>query len=395
MHPAGPQTEAPRTTDYRTTPHARVERPITECRSSGTLSMSRVYTDAVNAQIAGQHQRYARPSTPDESRPESRVLRRHFSVSHEHPNLQGPAWRDYLARSVDVPLSRTQIANGFLGEIDTYVLDGLAYLDTRTDPLIQVRSPEKISRDAVRDFVFHIAVDGLIETVTGTVKPRKSLQFVPGILALDLGQAMRMERPARSRVLAFFIPRGLVEARIRDAESIHGTVLAYASPLARLVREQVSALMDALPTMNDDDAARLIRQCAELVMAAFAKQSRLEHGARAIARSVMVDTIKRHIDANLHSETLSPDHVLRCFNISRPTLYRMFEPDGGLQAYIRHSRLREAALELVRFPKMAITEIAYGLGFNSPSDFTRAFRRVYGMPPQEFRFESIWTARNT
>jgi AraC-like DNA-binding protein len=385
---------SPCTVDYRHDSNARAERFIPADGFSGSPPMSRHYTHAVSEQIAGQHQRYTRPAAEGDVRAPSPILRRHFSVSQEHPTLQGPAWRDYLSRSVDVPLSRTQIDNGFRGEIDTYVLDGLAYLDTRTDPLIQIRSHEKLSRDAVRDFVFHIAVDGIIETVTGTVKPRKSQQFVPGILALDLGQAMRMERPAPSRVLAFFIPRAVVEDRISDAESIHGAVLAYASPLARLVRDQVGALIDRLPTLSDDDATRLIRHCAELIMAAFAKQSRLGQGARAVARSVMVDAIKRHIDDNLHSDTLSPEHVLNCFNIARPTLYRMFEPDGGLQAYIRHSRLREAAAELVQFPKRAITEIAYGLGFNSPSDFTRAFRRVYGMPPQEFRFESIWNTRS-
>ncbi|MFS2196887.1 helix-turn-helix domain-containing protein [Pseudomonas sp. Pseusp88] len=33
-----------------------------------------------------------------------------------------------------------------------------------------------------------------------------------------------------------------------------------------------------------------------------------------------------------------------------------------------------------------ITEIAYSLGFNSASDFTRAFRRHYGMSPQDHLF---------
>lgn len=354
--------------------------------------MSRTYTQAVSAQIAGVHQRYTPPATPGDAGMASRIVRRHFTVSQEHPSLQGPAWRDYVARSVEVPLSRAQIANGFRGEIDTYVLDGLAYLDTRTDPLIQSRTLEKISRDTVRDFVFHIALEGPIETVVGAVKQHKSSQFLPGILALDLGQPMRMERPTRSRVLAFFIPRAVVEAQIPDAESIHGTVLAYASPLARLVQAQVAALCLRLPSMEDAEAAQLIRHCAELVIAAFARHSRLSLGARAIDRAVMVDTVKRHIDAHLHSEALSAESVLSCFNIARPTLYRMFEADGGLQTYIRHSRLREAALELVRFPKMAITDIAYGLGFNSPSDFTRAFRRVYGVAPQDYRYDAISNA---
>jgi AraC-like DNA-binding protein len=38
---------------------------------------------------------------------------------------------------------------------------------------------------------------------------------------------------------------------------------------------------------------------------------------------------------------------------------------------------------------MLITDIAYGLGFRNPSDFTRAFRRAHAMPPQDFRVMSL------
>ncbi len=34
---------------------------------------------------------------------------------------------------------------------------------------------------------------------------------------------------------------------------------------------------------------------------------------------------------------------------------------------------------------MKVSEIAYGLGFKSASDFTRAFRRTYDMAPLELR----------
>jgi AraC-like DNA-binding protein len=34
---------------------------------------------------------------------------------------------------------------------------------------------------------------------------------------------------------------------------------------------------------------------------------------------------------------------------------------------------------------MTITHLAYSLGFKSASDFTRAFRRAYGMAPSDFR----------
>jgi AraC-like DNA-binding protein len=63
----------------------------------------------------------------------------------------------------------------------------------------------------------------------------------------------------------------------------------------------------------------------------------------------------------------------------------MFEQEGGLQSYARQRRLRAAADEIARFPELAIKDIALGLGFGSASDFTRAFRRAFGLSPQEFR----------
>ena len=77
--------------------------------------------------------------------------------------------------------------------------------------------------------------------------------------------------------------------------------------------------------------------------------------------------------------------MLNALQLSRPTLCRLVEHEGGLGAYIRNRRLREAADELVRSPELAVMDIAYGLGFKSASDFTRAFRRAYYIAPQDLR----------
>jgi len=42
---------------------------------------------------------------------------------------------------------------------------------------------------------------------------------------------------------------------------------------------------------------------------------------------------------------------------------------------------------------LPVTDIAYGLGFKSPSDFTRAFRRAYEISPQDFRARALVSRR--
>ncbi len=314
----------------------------------------------------------------------SGIDHQHFTTLNEAPKRQMLAWRDRLSHNLDVPVTRAQVADGFRGTIDSYRAKDLMFLDSQTDPVQQTRSVARISTDTMRDYVFHVLMEGSVETVTGLYPQRKSLQTVPGILALDMNQPMTMVRPA-VRVLAFFLPRAMVEAVLPGAESIHGRVADYTSPLARMIPAQLAALCRNLPTMRPVEAHRALRTCAYLIVAAFGKQTGLSGNVRAAARAAMFDTARRYIEANLHEAELSPEGVLNASQLRRPTLYRLFEHEGGLATYIRNRRLREAADELLRFPNKAVVEIAYGLGFKSQADFNHAFRRAYDMSPRDFR----------
>jgi AraC-like DNA-binding protein len=346
----------------------------------------RAYSDAIKQALIAHHRRDAYSSfTSGTGATAPLLVRQHFSVANEAVNLQMPAWSDYVARILEVPLSRAQVAGGFRGEIDTYALKDMIYLDSRTDPMSQIRSAARISTDSMRDFVFHVTVEGIAETVTGSAQQRKSAQFIPGILALDMNQTMHMRRPTRARVLAFFLPRCVVEAVIPDAESIHGRVVAYTTPLANLLREHLSALYRNLPAMSDGAATDSLQTCAQLILAAFQKQAHLSDSVRATARAAMLGRIKRYVREHLHSKELTPDKILGAFPLARPTLYRMFEHEGGLHAYIRNCRLRQAAEELIDAQPLPVAHMAARLGFNSHSDFTRAFRRAYGVAPLDFK----------
>src|ERR1700754_131738 len=311
------------------------------------------------------------------------VARQRFTVADQAAGSQMLAWKDYVSRILDVPVSRTQVARGFRGEIDTYALGDMRYLDSRTDPVSQSRTAARISTDNVTDYVFHVTLDGLVETETGT--HRKSVQYVPGIVVLDMAQPMTMRRPTAAHVLAFFLPRAMVEAILPEAESLHGQVLSYSDPFTRLLREHLRLLRRDLATMDDMDAESALRSGTELIVASFGKMAQVGQTARAAARTAMLPQVKRHIHANIHSRDLVPERILEGFPLTRPTLYRMFEPEGGLHAYIRNCRLREAARRLSGVPAMPVSRIAEALGFSHASDFTRAFHRAYGMAPQAFR----------
>lgn len=316
-----------------------------------------------------------------------------FSVEAEPPQRQLLAWRERVGHVIDVVPSRGDIGKPFHAAIDRYNIGDIVFTDCRSDAMLLERSLARISTDNVRNYALHVFLEGDVEGVRVRSSARHSDDTPPPakILALDLGQPVRMRR-SDCRVLTFFAPGALVEEIFPDPEAIHGRTMQCDNPVTRLAITHARALARDIGAMSAPVARSAMRAGAQLLVAGFGKQARLSGNARAAARAAMFGQVRRYVQANLHRADLSPEQVLTALQMPRATLYRLFQHEGGLGAYIRHLRLRHAAEELVRYPHLMVTDVAYGVGFKSPSDFTRAFRRAHGMSPQEFRFSSVKAA---
>ena len=91
------------------------------------------------------------------------------------------------------------------------------------------------------------------------------------------------------------------------------------------------------------------------------------------------------IDANSHRE-IDLDAAARQAGISPFHFLRLFANVLGVtpHQYLVRARLRHAA-RLLTNEDIAITEIAYDVGFNDLSNFVRTFHRAAGVSPRAFR----------
>lgn len=307
-----------------------------------------------------------------------------FSTRALATDQQVLAWRNRVGHAVDVPPTSGQLTDGFGANIDLYAVGDSVFTDVRTDAMVLERPVARVSTDARRDFAFHLYLEGETGHVTGMSKKRSAPGSVAGIVALDMNQPFRVERPA-CRVLTLFVPRPTVDAGIADSDSLHGRIIPFDTPLARVALDHFVATHQSLSTFAPDEGANALKLGGQLLLAAFRQDSSLTGTGRAALQAALLNRVRRFVEANLHQADLTPTHVVQALQLKRATIYRWFEHEGGLGAYIRNRRLREAADELVRFPQLQITEIAYGLGFKSGSDFTRAFRRAFDISPQDMR----------
>jgi AraC-like DNA-binding protein/ligand-binding sensor protein len=87
-----------------------------------------------------------------------------------------------------------------------------------------------------------------------------------------------------------------------------------------------------------------------------------------------------------HAEELSLRRVALAANLSAAYFSQLFKKATGLSFVEYTTRLRvEKAKNLLHNPNLKVTTIALDVGFQSISQFNRAFKRLTGVSPRDFR----------
>ena len=104
----------------------------------------------------------------------------------------------------------------------------------------------------------------------------------------------------------------------------------------------------------------------------------------AVCRSKIAPALS-YINTNFCRRVREPDLARMC-ELSPYQFSRVFREEVGttFQEYLVRIRLEEAC-RLMSNPSASVTDIAYTVGFNSPSYFSRAFRQVFDESPSDYR----------
>jgi DNA-binding response OmpR family regulator len=95
----------------------------------------------------------------------------------------------------------------------------------------------------------------------------------------------------------------------------------------------------------------------------------------------LMDVFENHIsDSDFNTESLA-----REVGMSRSNLYRKIQAltNQSTHDFILSLRLKRAA-QLLDKKSATVSEVAYAVGFNSPSHFSKVFRREFGQSPSDF-----------
>lgn len=104
---------------------------------------------------------------------------------------------------------------------------------------------------------------------------------------------------------------------------------------------------------------------------------------RAHARAALYKLICRYIEDNLAEPDIGTRSILKNFGLSRASLYRMFEPQGGVRTYIMERRLTRAMLDISdhKIERGVFRRVAERWGFSTQPNFNRSIERAFGSSP--------------
>lgn len=185
-----------------------------------------------------------------------------------------------------------------------------------------------------------------------------------------------------SRTFSVIVPRPVANATFESIDDLHGLVVR--GPCADLLIAHAEQVWRSLGRMSRPSAAAIGRSFLDLLLAATADaRSSAPNPGKVELR------LRRLAMAEIESRLKTPltvTELCKALDVPRKSLFAAFREDGGVESYIRTTRLERAKAALADLERREpVGTIAVRLGFCDASHLTRLFRARYGMTPRDYR----------
>lgn len=157
-----------------------------------------------------------------------------------------------------------------------------------------------------------------------------------------------------------------------------------------VLADHILSLAARLPSATLDEEPALAEMTRNILLGCLSRidaPAGFDRADDALRRAGVEWVIRR----NLGSARLDVDRICALARLSRSTLYRMFDGEGGVAAHVRRQRLRLIDEDL-RNPDLAgapIAALAERRGFHCAASFSRLYRDAFGRCPRETRRASL------
>ena len=219
----------------------------------------------------------------------------------------------------------------------------------------------------------------VMEASDGSEGLKKAVREVPDVVVCDVMMSgmdgLECCKHLKSDSLTCHIPVILLTAKTLDEHRAEGYAYGADAYLTKPFNGNVlKARIKNLITN---------RKLMKIVFGNDAQQEPMEAVAQS-AESLFVEKFRTIIQGNLGNSDLNVETISHEMGISRAQLYRKIKSITGISPndIIREARMKRAD-RLLETTDKSVSEIAYEVGFSSPSYFTKCYREFFGRTPNK------------
>ncbi|MGJ7506080.1 AraC family transcriptional regulator [Variovorax sp. GT1P44] len=289
-------------------------------------------------------------------------------------------WRACVAPALEVSVSPDEMPEDWSTTTTGWNLGGVMVVRGNYAPQVLTRRVEAIAADQLDPYVLHLNQGP--QTMFLDAHGRRTPVGHRQLLLSDFAQPRSVH--CQGDVLTVFIPRKALDALLPRELDLHGVVPTGAC--ATILASHLQSLASLLPRITRKEAPDAMVATIQLLAASLAPSIDMLGLARPAIEGALLRQIRQYMEEHLAEEDLSTDRICAHFRISRSTLYRLFEAEGGVIAYLQDRRLlRIHALLASPTQRCYLGRLAADNGFKSATHFSRAFRAKFGHSPRETR----------
>lgn len=297
-------------------------------------------------------------------------------------------WLDVASKAF-VPLTFQRVASRFNAEMDWRPLSADVSLSgVKTQAIVVDRTP-RLASHATSDDI-HISLQ---LNARGSISQGDNVSRVgPGMITVTETHkpfTLNYTEP-NQRHIVLQISRDALGLSNEILSSAAGRQIGGLNPARDAYISLITSFMSESPTENSRDALEMSALVTSLASAML--RNAFESGPpHPTTSQALFLTMLEFIRAHLNSPFLSPESLAQAHFISRRKVYEIFaEFDQSPAETIRLERIHYAAalIQDPAYSTMSIADIAFQSGFSDVTTFTRAFRKVQGINPSDWRGDS-------
>jgi AraC-like DNA-binding protein len=259
---------------------------------------------------------------------------------------------------------------------------GIARFITIAGKAQLIRDGADIAKDGRDRYIVYMPVRGEVEL---SQFHREQTLGASSLVLLIAAEPFQHIKKGDNDTISFVLPREFVDQRIVDAENRCVRPIATQEGIGHLVRHTLAAFQRDASTMTDGEFQNAVSLIGDLLLLALSGCNDVMSGQPSI-RATSLARAKRSIRARLDDPDLTLAEVAQTCRISLGYLHNLFRDDGRtVWQFLKAERLQRAR-QMLNGPgsrATTVTAISLACGFSNMSQFSTAFRRAFGVSPND------------